>query len=285
MRAVILAVLYAMSLLILPSASSLEISDYAITFDILPDGRTNETVSMSFREAPNSSSLSYIVVGEISDLSISSDRGGMDYVLEKSGSRQNVLFTVPEGTGRLSINFIAKDLVFAREGVYGFFTNIDPPGADNISVKAVLPTGYAVYSDAVYPEGCQMLSDGERIYLLWLPDGSEETAVSFKFYGTHSDYSLAVFAVMLLAIAGVTAYLVAHYRKKVRKEFSRGFSEDEGKVLEMLSKKRTCMQNRVEKELGFSRAKMTRIVKKLEGKKLLEKERVGRTNRLFYRKK
>ena len=44
------------------------------------------------------------------------------------------------------------------------------------------------------------------------------------------------------------------------------------------------MQNKIEKELHFSRAKMTRLVKKLEAKGLVEKERIGRTNRLFYRK-
>jgi uncharacterized membrane protein len=52
----------------------------------------------------------------------------------------------------------------------------------------------------------------------------------------------------------------------------------------VLLKEKIIMQNKLEKQLGFSRAKMTRVVKKLEAKGLIEKERVGRTNRLFIKK-
>ncbi len=70
----------------------------------------------------------------------------------------------------------------------------------------------------------------------------------------------------------------------MKHEFERGFSEDERRLLLILAKEKRIMQNKVGKELKFSRAKMTRLVKKLEAKGLVEKERVGRTNRLFYKK-
>jgi len=285
MRKPFLAIIIAFFIIVTCSnASSLRISEYNITFDILPDMGVNETVSMAFPEMLNSSSLNYMVVGEISGLSISNGKKNLDYVLEKSGSEQNVKFTVPEGTERLAINFIAKDLVFAKDNVHGFFTNLNPPSAERISIRAILPKGYAVYNNVVYPEGYEIRSDGERIYLLWNLSSANAIAISFKFNITHTDYSLAVFAFMILALAGVTFYLVIHYRKRMKKEFVRGFSEDERKVLLILSKNKTCMQNKIEKELKFSRSKMTRIVKKLEAKGLVEKERVGRTNRLFYKK-
>ncbi|MCK5023460.1 MAG: MarR family transcriptional regulator [Candidatus Aenigmarchaeota archaeon] len=82
----------------------------------------------------------------------------------------------------------------------------------------------------------------------------------------------------------VFAFVTTHLRRKVESEFMRGFSEDERKVLTILSQKKICMQKKLEKEFGFSRAKMTRIVKSLECKGLVEKEKIGRTNRLFYKK-
>ncbi|NIO22890.1 MAG: MarR family transcriptional regulator [Candidatus Aenigmarchaeota archaeon] len=274
----------AIVLFLIPSVQPLEISEYNITFDILPDGRVNEQVSMDFRERLNASTLNYVVLGDISDLRISSDMGEIDYVLERTGNEHNVKFVVPEGTKMIVITFTAKDLVFTRDSIYSFSTNLQPPDSERVKLTAFLPRGFAIYSDVVYPGDNEVLTDGERIYLEWILENPEEIAISFKYYSMHSDYSLAVFLVMALAIVLTASYLVFHYRKRVRTEFLRGFTEDERRVLKALSERNVCMQKALEKQFGFSRAKMTRIVKKLEGKGLVERERVGRTNRLFYRK-
>jgi hypothetical protein len=268
----------------LQNAHALNISSYQMTFDLLPDGRANETIAIAFGEPANSSSLSYIAVGEISGLTVTDGERNLEFSLVKSGNENEVRFMVPEGTNRLAINFLATDLVFAKDNVYGFFTNLNLPGADAVTVKAILPKGFAVYRGVVYPSGEKIGSDGERIYLEWDTSGPGEMAVSFKFYATHSDYSLLAFSATAVAAALALIVIVVHYRKKAGKEFVRGFSEDERKVLAILSKEKTCMQNRIEKELKFSRAKMTRIVIKLSSKGLVEKERIGRTNRLHYKK-
>ena len=57
--------------LTVPTAASLEISEYNITFDISPDGSVMEEISMSFREKVNRSELNYIVLGDVSDISVS----------------------------------------------------------------------------------------------------------------------------------------------------------------------------------------------------------------------
>ena len=283
MRHAVIGVLFV--LFLIPSAAgALEIPEYNITFDILPNGLVNEEVSMVFAERLNGSTLNYVVLGEISDLAISGDEKDIDYVLEKRGNENDVKFVVPEGTGELRIDFTAKDLVFAKDSIYSFSSNLQPPDSDSVNVIAFLPKGFAVYRDVVYPPGYKILADGERIYLKWALSRPENVMISFKFYSMHIDYSLFVFFIMAFSIAGVSIYLIFHYRKKVGREFLRGFSEDERKVLKALSQRNVCMQKNLEREFGFSRAKMTRLVKKLEGKGLLEKERVGRTNRLFYKK-
>jgi len=270
--------------LLCANVGALEISEYNITFDILPNGYVNERVSMAFKERLNASTLNYVVLGDISDLRISSDLGGIGYTLERPDNENNVKFVVPAGTGSIEIYFTAKDLVFAKENLYNFFTDLHPPYSDRVNVIAFLPRGFAVYRDVVYPEDHETLTDGERIYLKWEFDKPEDIMISFKFYRSYSDYSLLILAVMGFAIVLIAGYLITHYRKKVKREFLRGFTEDERKVLQALSERRICMQKTLEKQFGFSRAKMTRIVKRLEKKGLVEKEKVGRTNRLFYRK-
>jgi uncharacterized membrane protein len=263
---------------------ALEISEYNITFSIAADASVKEDIAIRFAAPLIASELNYIVLGEISDLTISNGLQSIDYTLEKTGNEYNVKFSAPEGTEKLIISFIARDLVFAKDNVYSFFTDLKPPASKTVNIAAFLPKGFAIYRNVVYPEDYQLLSDGERIYLKWEFGNPEELMISFKFQNTHSDYSLLIMAIMGFALIVIVAYLVAHYRKKMKCEFERGFSEDERKVLFILSREKRTMQNKIEKELRFSRAKMTRLVKKLEAKGLVEKERVGRTNRLFYKK-
>jgi uncharacterized membrane protein len=265
-------------------ALALEITEYGINFSIMADASVVEKVYMTFASPLNASTLNYMVLGEISDLKISSNGVNIDYTLEKSGNEYNVKFTVPEGTDRLMISFTAKDLVFTNENIYSFFTSLKPPLSEKVGITAFLPRGFAIYREVVYPEGYEILTDGERIYLKWEMQSPENIMLSFKFYNTNSDYSLFMMAVMGAAFIVIVAYLVGHYRKKMKCEFERGFSEDERKVLFILSREKRIMQNKIEKELQFSRAKMTRLVKKLEAKGLVEKERIGRTNRLFFKK-
>jgi hypothetical protein len=267
-----------------PEAEALAIAEYNITFFIMPDTSVSERVSMMFKEALGSETLNYVVLGDVAGIEVSDGERSIDYVLEKTGSEYNVKFSAPEGTRRLEIRFTARDLVFTGDGVYSFSTELKPPIADRVNIYAYLPEGYAIYRNVIYPEGYETLTDGEKIYLKWEMQRPENIMLSFKFYHAHTDYSLIIMAVMGAALIVTVAYLMGHYRKKVKREFERGFSEDERKVLFILSKERRVMQNKIEKELKFSRAKMTRLVKKLEAKGLVEKERVGRTNRLFYKK-
>lgn len=267
-----------------PAASALEIREYNITFEILPDMTVKERVSMAFSERLNRSTLNYVVLGDVSDIRVRNEAGDLDYTIEKTGNEHNVRFVAPGGTGILDISFIAKDLVFYRDDVYGFLANLEPPASDKVSVTAYLPKGFGIYREAVSPEGYGTLTDGERIYIGWEFERPEEIAVSFKFYSTHTDYHPAMIAAVAVIAVFAIAYLVMHYRRRVKREFMRGFSEDERKVLARLREEKIVMQKKLEKEFGFSRAKMTRVVKSLESKGLVEKERVGRSNRLFHRK-
>ncbi|MCX6817799.1 MAG: MarR family transcriptional regulator [Candidatus Aenigmarchaeota archaeon] len=266
------------------TVSALDISEYNITFNVMPDASVQEGISMRFAAPLNASSLNYAVLGDVSGLYVTADGNVLDYSLEKTGSEYNVRFTAPEGTKTLVISFVAHDLVFAGNGIYSFSTSLKPPVTSVMNMKAYLPEGFAVYRDVIYPDGYETLSDGQRICLSWTLENPQSVMLSFKFYNTSSDYSLATGIIISIVFIAVVTYLVGHYRKKMKCEFERGFSEDERKVLFILSKEGRIMQKKIEKELGFSRAKMTRIIMKLEKKGLVEKERVGRTNRLFYKK-
>ncbi|MCD6590524.1 MAG: MarR family transcriptional regulator [Candidatus Aenigmarchaeota archaeon] len=272
-------------LFLFANACAIEISDYTTIFKINPNGNVNEEIGITLKERVNETMLNYIALGEISDFVIKADGNAIDYILEKSGSQYNVMFHVPSDTKYLNISFVAKDIVFMKGNVYGFFANLRPPVSDHIKIYAYLPKGFALYGNLIYPESYNISSDGEHIYIKWaFNEPEEDISLSFKFYNTNGDFSFVIIIVICAVFAVIVAYTVIYYRKKVKEEFLKGFTDDERKVLLALSERGTCMQNKLEKELGFSRAKMARIVKKLESKGLVTKERIGRTNRLFCKK-
>ena len=86
--------------------------------------------------------------------------------------------------------------------------------------------------------------------------------------------------IFIAAMAGMTFY----FRKRSKKDFLTGFRKDEKRAIIYLEQKKDVFQSSFQHELGFSRAKSTRIVKKLEEKGLLRKEEYGRTNKLHWLK-
>ncbi|MFH1237682.1 MAG: hypothetical protein V1648_04765, partial [Candidatus Aenigmatarchaeota archaeon] len=125
------------------TASALEISEYNITFDVMPDASVQEVISMRFAAPLNASSLNYAVLGDVSGLYVTADGNVVDHSLEKKGDEYNVRFTAPQGTRTLSINFVAHDLVFAGNGIYSFSTSLKPPVTSVMNMRAYLPEGFA----------------------------------------------------------------------------------------------------------------------------------------------
>ena len=67
-------------------------------------------------------------------------------------------------------------------------------------------------------------------------------------------------------------------RKQKRKIDLNGFREDEKKVFKLIQKEGTIFQADLIEETEFGKAKMTRILDKLEGHGLIERKRRGLTN-------
>jgi len=128
---------------------AIKISDYVVVFDVKQNGDVYEHIHIVLSEKLNRTTMNYIALGKVSDLNILVNNSTVDYILEKAGDEYNVKFDVPEKAENIDINFVAEDLVFAKGDVYSFFTNLNPPEADNVDIVVYLPEGFAIYRDAV----------------------------------------------------------------------------------------------------------------------------------------
>ncbi len=272
------------SILAIPAYAA-DISRYSITFDVSPSGEVKESIHVSFSQPAEETYFSYMFTGDISALRINNTQVELEYSVQSSGSENTVRLLVPAWTKELFITFSSRDLVFWNGNIMQFFTNFRPPtGLPSAEITAILPQGFSVYRDMCSPEGVQKSTDGTRIALSWsLQNPGEDVPISVKMYNPYQDADIFLApAIGLASIAGI-AWLFFRYRKKAHQAFLKGFTDDEGKVVQLLKERKCCYQNSLVKELGFSKAKMSRITYKLEKRGLIQKEKSGKSKRIEWK--
>ncbi len=89
-------------------------------------------------------------------------------------------------------------------------------------------------------------------------------------------YALFILALLLLGFSAI-GYIYVNRNRNV--EY---LLEDEKKIIELLRKsnRRENWQRKIQEELEFSKAKLSRMVRNLESRGLIEKVPIGNTNKI-----
>ncbi|MCX6814765.1 MAG: MarR family transcriptional regulator [Candidatus Aenigmarchaeota archaeon] len=282
---VLMLSLIAVLLVLAIPAKAAEISRYEITFDIQPSGEVKESIHVVFSQEVNESYFTYMFAGDISGLRITDGQKDIQYTIENTGEGNNVRLAVPSGTKEIYISFSSRDLVFWNGNIMQFFTNFRPPaGLQRADITVILPQGFSVYRDMCSPGTPNKATDGTRISLSWhIENPGEDVPISAKIYNPYQSADFLLLPAIVAVFAVGFVWLFFRNRKKSQQAFLRGFTEDERKVVEAMRQRKSCYQNRLVKELGFSKAKMSRITQKLEKKGLIEREKAGRNKRIDWK--
>ncbi len=154
-----------------------------------------------------------------------------------------------------------------------------------------LPVGFVIPKEKaapffINPKPTNMYSDGQRIILSW-----ERTNVTSAFelsamlepVGKSSSrpvlWTLGILALILL-IAGV----ILLFRRLRKKELTYpALIEQEQVLVNILKKKKgqAVWQKQLQLESGFSKVKVSRIIRSLEGRGVIKKEPGGNTNKIY----
>lgn len=90
-----------------------------------------------------------------------------------------------------------------------------------------------------------------------------------------------VFAILIAGV--VLAFMRPHVHEAVKVDYSK-LEGDEKRIVELLKQHDSSMyQSDLLKELGFSKVKMTRVLDRLESKKIIDRKRRGMTNLVVLR--
>ncbi len=270
-------------LLILPMSYALPpVEQIDIKYGINNDLSVTEQLRINFSDVLNSS-FTYTLQGNVHDIEVFGDGSLLIYDIEQISDKL-ILTIESSGKAEIVIKFVSEDMVFSNNNVQQFFSYVNFDVAiDKMEAAVKLPDGYGLFDSSFTPLSGQVKTDGTNIIVSWLFEDTNSVIFSVKFQNLNSqqDFTLLIVIIFLAAVAAIVFYFV----KKSKNDFLVGFREGEKKVIQYLMQHKLSYQNVIEKEFHFSRAKMTRIVKHLEEKGLIEKKKYGRTNKLMWKNK
>jgi DNA-binding transcriptional ArsR family regulator len=165
---------------------------------------------------------------------------------------------------------------------------------DEFEIEVRLPLGAVIIDERklasiglkpFMPEWGKVASDGRQIFVQWRFD--KPTLGSTVEIDVIYEQILEASQVMTIVTSFLTilflVFLAVSFRKKSRiKEILPVLNENERKVMMLLltQKKKEIDQRKIARELDFSKSKLSRIIKDLEERGLIEVIRKGRSNKI-----
>ncbi|VVB59533.1 Uncharacterised protein [uncultured archaeon] len=275
-------------------ANASYINSQEIAIDLQNSGEAHVISVVSFNEL-TSIELPYTIFGNSANF-IARDSGGALNCSITPQPYGNIYSCRPNtrqvNNYTASFEFDMHNLVVptANAYIFSYVNGVSTP-TKKLELVLTLPEGTGLVQDPVfkpYPEAA-VGSTGRRMTLDWVLNSPElgktytftatyeQVGQVVRYYGNYSRY-IAVFFAFAFAFV-LWRYWV--YRKTNIGALLSVLKDDEKKVFDIiLASKGKCKQNTIVQETNFSKAKVSRILADLQTRGLVEKVRVGRTNRI-----
>lgn len=175
---------------------------------------------------------------------------------------------------------------------------------ESVNMKLILPEGGILHDEGImFPDADKISSDGRRIILEWNNFNSEEAVISYEVIEKSNTLIAWVLILLVIIFAGFYFYQARKTKfkiKKIKKRISRKTTRkhkkkmlvanlfgEEKKIIEYLlgRKKGESWTKEIVRDLGISKVRLSRRLRNLEQKELIEKIPFGNENRIRLLKK
>ena len=191
---------------------------------------------------------------------------------------------------------IVSDVVAKAGNTYNFNIQLElKDDFSRVTSLVTLPIGMIINDENdIFPSGYRTLSNGRNILVYWeLENVSSTQPLSFRVKYQSIQPSPEIFNMfyLLILILLIVLFFVGLYALKKRKVIVKKIvrvkpekivmevlDEYEKKVYEIVKGADKIRQNEIVEKTGFSKARVSRVLKSLAEKKLVKVEKRGRTN-------
>jgi len=163
--------------------------------------------------------------------------------------------------------------------------------ADNVTIRLILSEGNFVDIEKIFPEPSSIITDGKQISLIWNLNNvkqSDDLPIVAGIKAKSSSLSW-LFWILVVLIALSALYLIYDklIKEKVAKKEEKSpieshLIESEKAVLSALkgADRGEMWQKQLQISTGFSKAKLSRVIRNLESRNLIDKIPFGNTNKV-----
>lgn len=282
-------------LFLISLASAQGIKEFKTNIDIFEDGKAKIELNFIFTE--NVIQIDLPFPGYISEIETTE---GECFIVKEI---QQILRCKPTyqffpKDENITINFFVNGLVTQQNSVNLF--SLDLPilwRAENVNILLKLPPGAAVSDDIIIPVSPsekEIGSDGRRIFLKWeFKNKNPDDIIPLRIYyepinpPITNRFQLGWIISLLIVLIIIGSLIYWQIGKKRSELVLSVLNEAERIIVEIIRNQaeEKVDQRKIVDLSGFSKAKVSRIIRSLEERGIVESERIGRRNKIKLKKK
>ena len=192
----------------------------------------------------------------------------------------------------LKVSYITDSVVDKSSKRDYFILSNDLEGSD---VTLFLPEG-AILDDLVFPDPNSMTTDGKNIILNWNDLNAEEIVVAYRIINERDNFWFYVLMLLVIVFSVFYVYRVKNIKRKIihskakkqrskdskKRDVTRNLFGEEKKIIEYLfdKKRHASWTKEIVRDLGISKVRLSRRLRNLKQKGLIEKTPYGNENRI-----
>ena len=280
----------------MPALVLAQVQYYGIDATLSDSGRSSVKIALTFQNPVNS--FNFSVLGKVENFNATSNAGPISCSVSASGiSSVGCTMNLTQDKRTIELYYETNDFVKNLDGKQFFDTDFSiNENIVKISASIRLPEGTALVEGNIpnrlsFSQNATTVSDGRRIIVLWSLDNiSNTTPLRFQvLYEKVSQSSFLAawpYIVSGVAIIVIVVFLAYRYIRKPEKMVLSVLDEYERKVVGIInSAGGEVNQKKIVQETNLSKAKISRVIKSLVDRGVVEIERMGRTNKIKLLKK
>jgi len=294
------AVFTIIPLVLLPTivSASSGIQFYKIDVDIDENNRAFVGLVITFKQPETQ--FSFDVIGRVENFEATSNAGPVNCNIEVIGTSSiKCEMNLTETRKQMEIKFETNDFVRTLDNKFYFNADLAPRlDVDGVSATFKLPKGFLLVGEDItssvlsYPENASAHIVGGRILIIWSlsniePDDQLKFEILYEQIKTPSWFQLRMrhFILFGAAFAVVLGFIFVRYLRRSEKLVLSVLDEYERQIMNIITKEGEIKQRKIVQLTNLSKAKVSRVVKSLAERGIIEVERTGRTNRIRLSKK
>ncbi len=295
----LLSTVLLISIIILPDVTTAAgIQFYKIDVDIDENNKAIVNLVITFKEPEKH--LSFDVIGRVENFEATSNAGPIECNVEVSGiSYIDCNMSLTEYRKEVEIKFETMDFVRMLDNKLYFSADLSPSTEiDGVSATCKLPLGFLLVGENItssilsYPLNASAHIVGGRILVVWKLSNIEadeklKFEILYEQVKTPPWFQLRIrhFVLFGTVFAVVLGFVLIRYARKSEKLVLSVLDEHERMIMEIITREGEIKQRKIVQLTNLSKAKVSRVVKSLAERGLIEVERIGRTNRIRLSKK